>query len=119
VALVRIEEELHKLAGVTELSFVAAGVPDAKKGERLAILHTLPAAQLAVILSRLSQSKLPNLWLPKARQFFRVEQMPRLGSGKIDLRRVRELAARLSAEADREPDTAPLRSGTLPSSDAA
>jgi len=37
VPLVKIEEELHKLAGVSELTFVATGVPDEKKGERLAL----------------------------------------------------------------------------------
>ena len=35
---VKVEERLHELAGVTEQTFVVAGVPDEKKGERLVVL---------------------------------------------------------------------------------
>jgi hypothetical protein len=37
------------------------------------------------------------LWVPRANQFFRVEELPHLGSGKLDLRRVHEEAIALSA----------------------
>jgi len=45
---------------------------------------------------------LPNLWIPKARQFLAVPEFPKLGTGKLDLRRVRELAASLLQEAERQ-----------------
>ena len=32
---IKVEEKLHELAGATEQTFVVAGVPDEKKGERL------------------------------------------------------------------------------------
>jgi acyl-[acyl-carrier-protein]-phospholipid O-acyltransferase/long-chain-fatty-acid--[acyl-carrier-protein] ligase len=35
---------------------------------------------------------LPNLWIPRAQAFFKVDAIPYLGTGKLDLRRVRELA---------------------------
>ena len=38
---IKIEEKLHELAGSTEQTFVVAGVPDEKKGERLVVLHKL------------------------------------------------------------------------------
>ena len=38
---------------------------------------------------------LPNLWKPKVDSFFRVEQFPLLGTGKLDLRGVKEIAGRL------------------------
>lgn len=107
VPLVKLEEELHQAAGVTEVTFAATGVPDPKKGERLAVLHTLADDQLPLLLNRLSASKLPNLWLPKARQFFHVDQIPKLGTGKLDLRRIRQLAAQLSAESAPIPEEAP------------
>jgi acyl-[acyl-carrier-protein]-phospholipid O-acyltransferase/long-chain-fatty-acid--[acyl-carrier-protein] ligase len=93
---IKIEEHLHELAGATEQTFVVTGVPDEKKGERLVVLHKLPGENLAGCLEKLAQSNLPNLWKPRADQFFRVENFPLLGSGKLDLRKVKELAAKFS-----------------------
>jgi acyl-[acyl-carrier-protein]-phospholipid O-acyltransferase / long-chain-fatty-acid--[acyl-carrier-protein] ligase len=93
---IKIEEKLHELAGATEQTFVVAGLPDEKKGERLVVLHKLPDETLTACLEKLAQSDLPNLWKPRADQFFRVEQFPLLGTGKLDLRKVKELAAQLA-----------------------
>ena len=35
----KIEERLHEFIGATEQTFVVAGVPDEKKGEKLVVLH--------------------------------------------------------------------------------
>jgi acyl-[acyl-carrier-protein]-phospholipid O-acyltransferase / long-chain-fatty-acid--[acyl-carrier-protein] ligase len=93
---IKVEEVLHEITGVTDQAFVVTGVPDGKKGERLVVLHTLQREQLDAVLERLPQSGLPNLWIPRANQFFAVEQFPLLGTGKLDLRRVREVALQLS-----------------------
>jgi len=96
---VKVEETLHELAGVTEQSFVVTGVPDEKKGERLVVLHTLRDEKLKETLEKLGKSDLPNLWVPRANQFFRVEKLPVLGTGKLDLRKIRDLAAGFDNEA--------------------
>jgi acyl-[acyl-carrier-protein]-phospholipid O-acyltransferase/long-chain-fatty-acid--[acyl-carrier-protein] ligase len=88
----KIEETLHELAGVTEQVFAVTGIEDAKKGERLAVLHTLADADLKQVLEGLQQTDLPNLWRPRPNAFFRVEALPVLGTGKLDLKRVRALA---------------------------
>ena len=93
-----LEERLHQLAGVTETCFVVTGVPDGKKGERLVVLHTLPEDHLQQCLEKLSQADLPNLWRPRPHQFFRVEAIPYLGTGKLDLRKAQALARQLSVE---------------------
>ena len=89
---VKIEEKLHELAGATEQSFVVTGVPDEKKGERLVVLHNLAEEKLSGVIEQLGQCGLPNLWLPRANQFFYTAEFPHLGTGKMDLRRIRELA---------------------------
>jgi acyl-[acyl-carrier-protein]-phospholipid O-acyltransferase/long-chain-fatty-acid--[acyl-carrier-protein] ligase len=89
---IKVEEKLHELVEATEQTFVVAGVPDEKKGERLVVLHRLADAELQACLEKLAQSDLPNLWKPRADQFFRVETFPLLGTGKLDLRKVKELA---------------------------
>ena len=40
----------------------------------------------------LTDAGLPNLFVPSPDSFFRVDSLPLLGTGKIDLKGVRELA---------------------------
>ena len=93
---IKIEEKLQELAGVPEQSFLVTAVPDEKKGERLVVLHTLPDAPLEDCLERFAKCDLPPLWRPRPDQFLRVEQLPYLGTGKLDLRKARELALETS-----------------------
>jgi acyl-[acyl-carrier-protein]-phospholipid O-acyltransferase / long-chain-fatty-acid--[acyl-carrier-protein] ligase len=90
---IKIEDKLHELAGVTEQVFAVTSLPDEKKGERLAVLTTLSPEALAAVLEKLAQSDLPALWKPKAGLFFRVDTLPLLGTGKMDLRGVKTIAA--------------------------
>jgi len=94
---IKVEEKLHELAGATGLTFVVTGVPDEKKGERLVVLHRLAEKDLPACLEKLAACDLPNLWKPKAESFFRVEDFPLLGTGKLDLRAVKETAAKLAS----------------------
>jgi len=95
----KLEEKLQELAGVAETLCVVTGVPDEKKGERLIVLHKLSEDKLPTVLEVFATSDLPNLWKPKADAFFRVEQFPMLGTGKLDLRGVKELAANFATKA--------------------
>ena len=97
---IKVEEKLHELAEVAEQTFVVTGVPDARKGERLVVLHRLAEPELEALLQRLPQTDLPNLWVPRPNQFFRIEAFPLLGTGKLDLRKIRDLALSLSPQVD-------------------
>ena len=96
VPQLKLEEKLQELSGAAENMFVVLGVPDEKRGERLVVLHRLPAAELAAVLGKFAECELPNLWKPKADAFYRVESFPLLGIGKLDLRAAKELAAQLA-----------------------
>jgi acyl-[acyl-carrier-protein]-phospholipid O-acyltransferase/long-chain-fatty-acid--[acyl-carrier-protein] ligase len=74
------------------------GLPDEKKGERLVVLHTLSDDKLKPVLEKFGASDLPPLWKPRANQFVHVDALPYLGTGKLDLRRIRELATQLAGE---------------------
>jgi acyl-[acyl-carrier-protein]-phospholipid O-acyltransferase/long-chain-fatty-acid--[acyl-carrier-protein] ligase len=89
----RVEEALHEAAGVTEQTFAVCGVPDEKKGERLVVLTTHDPTKLPAVLERLATMGLPNLFLPKKDAFVQVEKIPVLGTGKLDLRAVKRIAA--------------------------
>ena len=95
---IKIEEKLHELAETPEKTFIVTGVPDGKKGERLVVLHTLTPEEVKPVIEKLSNSDLPNLWIPRANQFFQIDELPQLGSGKLDLRRVHEIAREKSPE---------------------
>ena len=95
---IKVEEKLHELAGTTEQTFVVVGVPDNKKGERLVVLHRLQSDRLPGCVEKLTQCDLPNIWKPRPDQFYQVEKFPYLGTGKLDLREVRNTAEKLSVE---------------------
>jgi hypothetical protein len=71
--------------------------PDEKKGERIVVVCTLSPDKLAPILEKLPQCDLPALWKPRASQFFHVDALPLLGTGKIDLRGVKGLCSCIGA----------------------
>jgi acyl-[acyl-carrier-protein]-phospholipid O-acyltransferase/long-chain-fatty-acid--[acyl-carrier-protein] ligase len=94
---IRIEERLQECAHTPEQVFAVTGVPDEKKGERIIVLHTLDAHELERVLTCIDAAGLPALWKPKPNAFVRVEKIPYLGTGKVDLRGVKELAKQLAA----------------------
>ncbi|HXY24273.1 MAG TPA: acyl-[ACP]--phospholipid O-acyltransferase [Candidatus Acidoferrum sp.] len=99
---IKVEDLLQELAGATEQTFVVTAVPDEKKGERLVVLHTLDEERLQACLEKLGKSELPALWRPRPDHFVRIEKLPYLGTGKLDLRKARELALELLHPANQE-----------------
>jgi acyl-[acyl-carrier-protein]-phospholipid O-acyltransferase/long-chain-fatty-acid--[acyl-carrier-protein] ligase len=87
----RVEEQIQSLVG-DEHAAVVTSVPDDAKGERLVAFFTNPAMTPQSLWERLCETELPRLWLPKREDLHFVESVPTLGTGKVDLRGVRELA---------------------------
>lgn len=88
----KVEEALQQAAGSDTQVFAVTGLPDEKKGERLAVLHTLEESRIPPILEKISASGLPNLFIPGKHQFVKVDALPVLGTGKLDLRGVKRIA---------------------------
>ncbi len=87
-----VEEVLHRLLGLTDQSMIVLGIPDDLRGERLVLLHTLEDNQVRELNERISGSELPNLWRPRQNAFHRIESIPFLGTGKLDIRKAKQLA---------------------------
>ena len=66
-----------------------AGIPDEAKGEALVLLTTKDI-KAKEVREKLSAAGVPNLWIPKTIK--RIEAMPVLASGKLDLTRCKEIA---------------------------
>lgn len=106
----RVEEELAKALSIGEedevLRVCVSAVPDEKKGERLIVLYKTPsdeereegAVEVSIDTMRdgLKEAGLPNLFIPGASAFYVVDEIPLLGTGKLDLKQAREKAAELS-----------------------
>lgn len=93
-----IEEELTKIvedgsSDEPEIRVAVTAVPDEKKGERIVVLHKPLSQPVDGILSQLAAAGLPNIWLPSADSFIEVDEIPLLGTGKLDLRGIKDRAA--------------------------
>jgi acyl-[acyl-carrier-protein]-phospholipid O-acyltransferase/long-chain-fatty-acid--[acyl-carrier-protein] ligase len=99
----RVEERLDELAaelaqplGVEPPRLAVSAVPDDRKGERLVVLHTALPFALEELVAALAASDLPALFQPRADQYFEVEELPLLGTGKLDLRALKDRALDLA-----------------------
>ena len=94
----RIEAALHEVGGFDVQTFAVTAVPDERKGERLVILHTTDERRLPEIVEQLDRMGLPQLFIPKVSQFAKVDDLPMLGSGKLDLRAIKRMASEVGSD---------------------
>jgi acyl-[acyl-carrier-protein]-phospholipid O-acyltransferase/long-chain-fatty-acid--[acyl-carrier-protein] ligase len=95
---IMIEDALTQITGITEDAdpqIAVTAVSDEKKGERLVVLHETLSKTVDELRKGLQERGLPNICIPSADSFFHVDQIPLLGTGKLDLRRMRQLAEEL------------------------
>ena len=79
-----------KLDAQAERVLTIMGVPDEAKGEALVLLTSIEI-DVQQLRAALREADVPNLWVP--RTIRRVESIPLLASGKLDLGKCKELAA--------------------------
>ncbi len=92
---IQIEETIAKVLGPNEegtLRAAVTAIPDPKRGERLVVIHLPMPIGKRELLTQLTAEGLPNLYLPGEDSFIEVEKIPELGSGKLDLRGLKDLA---------------------------
>jgi acyl-[acyl-carrier-protein]-phospholipid O-acyltransferase / long-chain-fatty-acid--[acyl-carrier-protein] ligase len=80
--------DLLGLSGRDERPIAIMGVQDEAKGEALVLLSAVDV-DLAQLRKKLHEAGVPNLWIPK--HVHRLESIPVLASGKLDLKKCREL----------------------------
>jgi acyl-[acyl-carrier-protein]-phospholipid O-acyltransferase/long-chain-fatty-acid--[acyl-carrier-protein] ligase len=87
-----VEAAIVRATGVDEHQVAVTAIADAKHGERLCVLHTDLRTSPDEIHKALMAAQIPKLWIPSVRDFILVEEIPITGTGKVDLRRLREIA---------------------------
>ena len=85
-----IEEAINGVLG--DLCSAITAVPDAARGERLVGFYTRVDVSSDELWERLCETELPRLWLPKREHLIHVAEIPTLGTGKVDLRRLKQMA---------------------------
>ena len=103
---IKIEEVLTRLCDATpdddddddQPNVAVTSVPDERKGERLIVLHTKIPKTPAELRTGLSEAGLPNIYIPSEDSFRQIDSLPQLGSGKLDLKGLKQLALELYGE---------------------
>lgn len=90
----RVESAILGVAASEHPHVAVTSVSDPKRGERLVVLYDDLGVGPDEVHKRLLAGSLPRLWLPGVDDFIRVEEIPLLGTGKVDLRAVRSIAER-------------------------
>ena len=90
----KIEEAMAQILGDSPCGVTS--IPDESRGERLVGFYTRQDLSRDALWSHLCQSDLPKLWIPKRENLYFVDAIPLLGSGKVDLKRLRSLAVELT-----------------------
>ena len=95
VPLIRVEEAIRETTGLEICNIVA--LPDAQKGERLVAFHLSEEMDGKQINRAMAATSVPRLWIPKAESIHRIEEMPMLPTGKLDIQRLKALALELDS----------------------
>jgi acyl-[acyl-carrier-protein]-phospholipid O-acyltransferase/long-chain-fatty-acid--[acyl-carrier-protein] ligase len=88
-----VEDVLLAGLGTDENVLVVVGVPDEKKSEELVVVFCEKAGTAERLHEIVSASALPNIWRPAKNAYVKVEAIPLLGSGKVDMAAVKRIAA--------------------------
>ncbi len=88
-----VEREINNIILPDTRILAVTGAPDADKGEHLVVFYT-DSELLAPeqVIRSLRERKIPNLWIPRSENFIKVDELPMLGSGKLDLAKLAEMA---------------------------
>jgi acyl-[acyl-carrier-protein]-phospholipid O-acyltransferase/long-chain-fatty-acid--[acyl-carrier-protein] ligase len=93
----KVEEAILAILG--DVPCVVTGIPDETRGERLVVLYVHPTLKPDDLYQQISATDMPRLWIPKRENLYPVEALPQLGTGKLDLRAVRNRAQELVGQA--------------------
>ena len=96
-----IEQALLKALNTHEPIIAVISIPHPKKGEELIVFHTEKAPDADKLHKILSQSGLPNIWKPRRDNYIKIETLPTLGSGKLDVMKLKKIALAAKNESQR------------------
>ncbi len=88
---IKLEEKILEILNTSEPVCVVTSLPDEKRGEKLMVL-CLKDIDVVSLVEELKRSDLPNLWIPETNNFLKIDSIPLLGTGKLDLGKIKRIA---------------------------
>jgi acyl-[acyl-carrier-protein]-phospholipid O-acyltransferase/long-chain-fatty-acid--[acyl-carrier-protein] ligase len=89
----QVEREIVHVAGCEEQNVSVTSVPDDNRGEKIVVVHTkLPKTPEEIVSELKAENVIPTLWVPDAKDFVEVDELPVLTTGKLDLCQIRKIA---------------------------
>ncbi|HCR72349.1 MAG TPA: acyl-[ACP]--phospholipid O-acyltransferase, partial [Anaerolineae bacterium] len=98
---IKVEEEILNVLEAIEQVCAVTSVPDEKRGERLVVLYQ-GEVDVQALWEKLNEGGLPKLWIPKREDFYQVPGIPVLGTGKLDLKSIKNMASEKTAQSQFE-----------------
>ncbi len=86
-----IESAILTALNTSDKVVAVTSVGDEKRGEKICVLYSCELV-IKEMIEFLSTQGLPNLWIPKKDAWIKVAEIPVLGSGKLDLKAICQLA---------------------------
>jgi acyl-[acyl-carrier-protein]-phospholipid O-acyltransferase/long-chain-fatty-acid--[acyl-carrier-protein] ligase len=98
-----VEDKLLEALRAVHPVLVVTAADDPSKGEQLVVFYTDEAGDADALLAVIRDGDLPNLWKPRRENLFRIEALPTLGSGKLDLKALKDMAQEAVKQRKMEP----------------
>lgn len=92
-----IETLIYNYLGLFEKAIAIVNLKDKEQKDKIGVLYSLESLNIRDITRYLSNFGLSNLWIPKNRDFVKVDEIPTLPSGKLDLKKLKEMALEFSS----------------------
>jgi len=92
----KIEEVISLI--LDEQGCIVTSAPDESKGEKLVAFYTKKDVTPQELWSKLNESDLPKLWIPKRADLRPIDALPILGTGKVNLREIKRMAQEPSGQ---------------------
>jgi acyl-[acyl-carrier-protein]-phospholipid O-acyltransferase/long-chain-fatty-acid--[acyl-carrier-protein] ligase len=87
-----VEEALQDALDCTPDKLAVTGIADEKKGEKLVVIYHKDLGDSESFQEKVLQMDMPNLWKPNRNSWIAVDELPTLGTGKLDLKGLKEIA---------------------------
>ena len=87
-----IEHAIHEILHEEHRVVVVTGMPDTTKGEKLVVFYEKLPMSPQKIVKKLRGKEIANIWIPKAENFIKINHIPLLGTGKLDISKLNKIA---------------------------
>ena len=91
-----IEGAITEILGEENRTIAVTGMPDNVKGEKIVVFYEKLSISPKKIIKKLRENGIANIWIPKLENFIKIDEIPLLGTGKLDISKLNKIALSLA-----------------------